>query len=86
MPDPNSKRDAALADIARELKDTNKVLQALNTNVVAIANTMISTEKQDRPPYTAKHLPFLDTLHDEMGLGAWWQRSEERQRVQNTAP
>lgn len=37
MPDPNAKRDAALQDIARLLKEQNRILETMNNNMVAIS-------------------------------------------------
>lgn len=85
MPDPNTKRDASLSAIASTLKEQNKILEAMNENIVAIARRIEASPVDDsRPPYTMKHLVYLDSLHDEMGLSEWWQRSEERQRILNT--
>lgn len=86
MPDPNAKRDASLSDIARALKDIPKVLATINENLVAGVKLLAEepTPGIPTPPYTMRHLPYLDQLHDDMGLTGWWQRSELRQIVQNT--
>lgn len=82
MADPNAKRDSALQDIARQLKDLNRLLDTINNNMVAISK--IFEPKDNKSPYTMQHLPMLDRLHGDMGLSAWWLRSEQRQNIMNT--
>lgn len=82
MADPNAKRDSALQDISRSLKSIEKILETMNNNMIAISKIF---EPQDsKSPYTMRHLPQLDKLHEDMGIRAWWMRSEERQMILNT--
>lgn len=82
MPDPNAKRDSALQDVARLLKEQNRILETMNNNMVAISKFF--EPKDSKSPYTAKHLGVLDDFHEAIGLSAWWMRSEERQNILNT--
>lgn len=83
MADPNAKRDSALTDIARLLKDQNRILETVNNNLVAVSE-IFAPNKESKPPYTQRHLPYLDQLHDDMGMSEWWLRSEQRQNILNT--
>lgn len=83
MADPNAKRDSALQDIARLLKDQNRILETVNNNMIAISK-IFEPKDDSTSPCTMRNLPQLDQLYQDMGMSAWWMRSEERQNILNT--